>query len=409
MLCQFVLPKVNPLLLKPRVIEIETPETPCETYGFKNILNEYRNKIDDINNNIWKKVRWYINDYDFLVKDPIINRAFYKYWEIINEYEIFENYTSDDIILHCAEAPGGFIQGSNIYLQIDQQNENIVTFSPPKYSVDNDGFITLNRKRKQKKEYKIYTISLNRDLPQYKSYNLPSYNKNVINKNVYVTYGVDHSGDINNPLNIEEIDRVSGQKKFFLITADGGFDEGTDFNNKEQLHFKLILSEVYTAIRLQKTGGNFILKLFDMFTKPSIQILYMLCMCYDEVYIYKPKTSRPTNSEKYVICKNFCISNEIRTDYISKLRNLMNDLRQTNWKNTSFQLFPEIDDKFIEVIRNANHSLIDSQCYFLNTAITLCNDEDFINNYDIQLPKLMEKRKSVFKKWEENYNLNSFV
>lgn len=409
MSCQFTLPKVNPIVLKPKIVDIKHPETPCEEYGFKTSLNEYRNQIDTINNNIWKKVRWYINDYDFLVKDPIINRAFYKYWEIINEYDIFENYTSDDIILHCAEAPGGFIQGSNIYLQIDQRKEDIITASPPKYTKDDDGFITFNRRKKQKREYKIFTISLNRDLPQYKSYNLPSYNKNVINKNVCVTYGVDNSGDINNPLNIEEIDKISGRKNFFLITADGGFDEGTDFNNKEQLHFKLILSEVYTAIRLQKSGGNFILKLFDMFTKPSIQILYLLCMCYDEVYIYKPKTSRPTNSEKYIVCKNFCISNDIRMDYIVKLKSLISDLRLTDWKQTSFQLFSDIDKQFVDIIRNTNHSLIDSQCSFLETAIKLCNDNEFTEQYDIQLPSLMEKRKLVFKEWEEHYNLNSFV
>jgi hypothetical protein len=132
-------------------------------------------------------------------------------------------------------------------------------------------------------------------------------------------------------------------------------------------------------------------------------------MCYDEVYIYKPKTSRPTNSEKYIVCKNFCISDEIRTDYTSKIKKLINDIRQTDWKTTSFQLFANIESQFIDVIRNANHSLVDIQCNFLDKAITLCNDINFIEKYDEQLPDLMENRKAVFKEWEEHYNLNSFV
>lgn len=107
--------------LNVQFFEKETPNEPNEKFGYNIILNEYRNNIDNIDNDTWKKIRWYINKYDFIVKDPIINRAFYKYWEIINEFNIFKEYQlSNDIILHCAEAPGGFIQGTNIYLQIDK-------------------------------------------------------------------------------------------------------------------------------------------------------------------------------------------------------------------------------------------------------------------------------------------------
>ena len=31
----------------------------------------------------------------------------------------------------------------------------------------------------------------------------------------------------------------------------------------------------------------------------------MLCNVYEEVYIYKPHTSRTANSEKYIVCKKF--------------------------------------------------------------------------------------------------------
>lgn len=81
--------------------ENDKPESPYEIYGFNDILNVHRNKIDKIHTDIWKKVRWYINEYDFLVKDPIINRAFYKYWEIINVFEVFDKYNETDTIFHC--------------------------------------------------------------------------------------------------------------------------------------------------------------------------------------------------------------------------------------------------------------------------------------------------------------------
>ena len=190
----------NNIKFKFNVNASQSPEDPFELIDLKQKLNTYRNKIDNIKSEDWKKVRWYINEYDFLVKDPVINRAFYKYWEIINEFQLFENYQENDTILHCAEAPGGFIQGSNIFLQLDRNNENKQNIK--KQEVDEDGFIMVTSKKKQKQDYKIYTISLNKDLPKYKSYNLPSYNKNVINKHVCITYGKDKTGDINNWDNI---------------------------------------------------------------------------------------------------------------------------------------------------------------------------------------------------------------
>jgi 23S rRNA U2552 (ribose-2'-O)-methylase RlmE/FtsJ len=389
-----------------QVFETDLPEQPCESFGYDYRLNKFRNYIDNVKSEDWKKVRWYINKYDFLVKDPIINRAFYKYWEIINEFEIFETYKDTDIILHCAEAPGGFIQGSNIYLQIDTWDK---LQKPEHITKDKDGFMTvINRKKKKnKKDYKIYTISLNKDLPQYKTYNLPSYNKNVINKYVCVTYGKDNTGDINNWENLDYIKYLSNNL-FFLITADGGFDEGTDFNNKEQLHYGLILSEIYGAIRLQQKDGHFILKVFDVFTQTSVHLLYLLSLCYKEVIIYKPKTSRPTNSEKYVVCKYFQLAEINREKILKNLLYLSNQLRNNKSKYISFSLFSCIPTSFLQQIFDMNKSLLNKQCNALEQAVQLCNPT-FIQKYDDILESSIENRKTIFKNWEDYYNLISYV
>lgn len=382
------------------------PEIPKEEYGYTQKLNIYRNQIDCIDSDHWKKVRWYINEYDFQVKDPIINRAFYKYWEIINEFEIFEDYTNDDIILHCAEAPGGFIQGTNIYLQIEDLPQKI---DKKKVEIDKDGFIMVKSKRKYNmQDYKIYTISLNKELPQYKHYNLPSYNKNITSKYLCITYGKDHTGDINNLANIEYIKTIS-KMPFYLITADGGFDEGTDFNHKEQLHYNLILSEIYSAIFLQKENGHFILKVFDILTETSIHLLYLLSLCYKEVFIYKPKTSRPTNSEKYIICKYFCATEQNKTLFITKLKLLSDNIRMIKSKFISFTLFDNIPFEFIQNIRMINSSLLEKQCSHLEVAIDLCNNKKFIEEYDKNLADSLEHRKNIFREWEHMYNLNSYV
>ena len=393
------------ILLKITLHSSDLPSLPDEKYGYTQYLNDCRNKIDNIDSDKWKKVRWFINMYDFQVKDPIVNRAFYKYWEIINEFEIFEEYDSKDIILHCAEAPGGFIQGSNIYLQIDRLTKMNIETKP---DIDEDGFITVKNKKLSKNNYKIFTISLNKDLPQYKNYNLPTYNKNIINNYLCITYGKDNTGDINNFYNIDHIRTISNGL-FYLITADGGFDEGNDFNHKEQLHYNLILSEIYAAINLQKTDGHFILKMFDILTDSSIHLIYLLSLCYKELYIYKPKTSRPTNSEKYIICKYFNLDLRTKEKYLYGLKNLSNNIKISTGKFISFKLFNNIPDDFIKEIKLVNQSLLKNQCDNLEQAITLCEDQDFLNKYELGMQESMAKRKEIFHDWEKMYNLDSYV
>lgn len=388
------------------------PQEPDKKYGFSSDLNKYRNAIDNIKSDDWKRVRWYINEYDFLVKDPIINRAFYKYWEILNEFELFEDYSQSSLILHCAEAPGGFIQGTNIYLQVDRLPDypNLgIQSTEHVEQVNEDGWMQVrSKKKKPKKTYRIFSISLNKDLPQYKSYNLPSYNKNVLNKHICITYGKDNTGDINNWENVKHI-KTLAKDDFFLITADGGFDEGTDFNNKEQLHYSLILSEIYTAIQLQKRGGHFVLKMFDAFTETSVHLMYLLSLCYQNVYCYKPKTSRPTNSEKYIVCKDFDITEESRAHIIDCLTTLHTKIKHPTSKYVSFTLFTSIPERFKECVYKMNTSLIQKQCEFLEKAVDLCGNTAFLDDYDNKLSESLERRRSVFHDWQEQFNLSSYV
>ena len=50
--------------------------------------------------------------------------------------------------------------------------------------------------------------------------------------------------------------------------------------------------------------GTFVLKMFDIFHKTSVECIYLLSIMFQEVYVIKPKTSRTAKSEKYIVCKN---------------------------------------------------------------------------------------------------------
>ena len=73
-------------------------------------------------------------------------------------------------------------------------------------------------------------------------------------------------GDLTNIQSINKFERFS--KKADFITADGGF-EWKNENYQEQEAIRLVLGEIITALKIQKTGGTFIIKLLEVYDNPA--------------------------------------------------------------------------------------------------------------------------------------------
>ncbi len=367
-------------------------------FGYKDELNELRNKIDNINPNIWKTVRWIINDYDFLVKYPIINRAYYKYWEIVNKYQLDNK--NDNLVIHLCEAPGGFIQVSQ---KLSCKNKK------KKILIDEDGFTSVVKDNSHS-HINIISMSLNKDIEDYKRYNLPSYNQSILNKNVLISYGSDNTGNIINIDNIYKLnDHVKDlNKSVSIITADGGFDEGNDFNNKEQLHYSLIIHEILSMLILSNNDTHFVLKMYDTYTKTSIHMLYLLQLIFKTVYIFKPLTSRPTNSEKYIICKNLHVNEERKKSIIEQLKTLSSNIKDKKDGSYFFCLFDSLPDTFVNYITNINENIIKNQCNYLKQAIyySSLSEENLKKFLDLNKNSLKVRKEKAFKEWSLTYNFN---
>jgi len=48
-------------------------------------------------------------------------------------------------------------------------------------------------------------------------------------------------------------------------------------------------------------GGHFMCKLFDVFTRFSVGLVYLMYRAFEHVALFKPVTSRPANSERYAV------------------------------------------------------------------------------------------------------------
>jgi len=88
-----------------------------------------------------------------------------------------------------------------------------------------------------------------------------------------------------------------------LIVGDGGIEvEGLELH-QEQLSSRLITCQLGVAVLVGRVGSDAVIKLFDTVTQYSADLLYLVSLCYDAVYLFKPCTSRPANSERYLVCK----------------------------------------------------------------------------------------------------------
>lgn len=99
--------------------------------------------------------------------------------------------------------------------------------------------------------------------------------------------------------------------KMHLVTANCGLSYSTDFQHCETATAKMVCIEVIYALAVQAIGGNFVLKIYDIFCESTVTILYLLSSLYESVSIIKPQISNPAQSEKYIIC----------TGYLHKMEN----------------------------------------------------------------------------------------
>lgn len=366
-------------------------------FGYNSDIDEIRNRINKISHFRWKQVRWFINNYDFLVTGKIINRAFFKLWEIINKYDLIdeEHINSSAFI---AEAPGGFLQAFQIYME----SFNIHKLQSIQMELPDDGFKLVTSKRKPKiidpNFPKMHTITLKSNTES-----STTFNSSINHPALTINYGIDGSGNICNKENVLDFKKYFDDKKAQFITADGGLDEGTDYNHKEQLHQILFFYEILIILMNGSVGSNCVLKVFDTYTETSFHLLYLLSHFYTNVLFYKPLTSRPTNSEKYVVCRNrkdIQDSESFLTFLLDWISN-----QTVNYKtNCSIRIFKEIDPEFRARMLVINTKMRECQYSFIKKALDLCESKvDLLSIHGKE--NVNNQRTRIFNEWKQKYKL----
>ncbi|XP_064195289.1 cap-specific mRNA (nucleoside-2'-O-)-methyltransferase 1 [Anguilla rostrata] len=145
--------------------------------------------------------------------------------------------------------------------------------------------------------------------------------------------GVEGDGDITRPENISAFRNFvlesTERRGLHFLMADGGFSVEGQENIQEILSKQLLLCQFLTALSTLRTGGHFVCKTFDVFTPFSVGLVYLLYLCFDRVSLFKPVTSRPANSERYIVCRGLKPGSDAVREYLFAVNLKLNQLRNT--------------------------------------------------------------------------------
>jgi 23S rRNA U2552 (ribose-2'-O)-methylase RlmE/FtsJ len=278
--------------------ELESKECNHVISNEEATLHEYRNRINQyesglLNGKNWEYFKKIVNPYEIVYTQKKyddfpesvsslkpLSRSYFKMIEMIEIINFFNMPHLDNVrCAHVCEGPGGFIEA--LFDEAIKHRKRIQTS------------IAMTLKSRQT------------NVPGWRRASQFLYK----NRNVRILYGEDNTGDIMKPINqqffIDYCIHPSYGGKMDIFTADGGFDFSCDYSKQEKMIFPLLLASTKIGFEVLKTGGVFILKMFDFYEKGTMDLLYLLSCHFTEWTLYKPAMSRPCNPEQYFIGKGY--------------------------------------------------------------------------------------------------------
>lgn len=151
--------------------------------------------------------------------------------------------------------------------------------------------------------------------------------------------------------------------------------------NYQEVHVKrLVLCQFLTAINLLTKGGNFVCKIFDVFTPFTAGLVYILYRIFDKICIINPYSSRPANSERYIICQG--LQKRKPDNVITHLFDINDKLGQLQEKGEDIlevvdhSAFDDI--QFRTYLRESNIDILNSQIDALHEIWKYLEDRELL-------------------------------
>lgn len=254
----------------------------------KSELNLLKSSLNDFDITKWNQHTSNLNPAGFIVSSlrrnftpELCTQAWCKFYEILGFNDIIPGIAVGSKKLKCihlCEAPGAFICAMNHFVRSNLPGLKYSwianTLNP--YYEDNDPNCCIADDR---------LIFRSLDLWR---------------------FGEDNTGNLLRKENLKDLlENASKLDCVHIVTADGGISCQQNPEDQEKDCAALHFTELCFALNTLCIGGSFVLKIFTLFEFHSVVLIYILCCTFESICIQKPITSKPGNSELYVVAKDF--------------------------------------------------------------------------------------------------------
>jgi cap2 methyltransferase len=301
-----------------------------------------------------------------------MTNAWLKCWELIHEYQLIPRDHSLEWTVFCnAELPGAFIFAIDHYIQTKTKSPRYTWFANSLFPTHGDILGDEFGLYKRHRDHWLMDES--------------------------------NGGSVTDLAMIHIIkDRLEG--KVDLYTSDIGIGLTQDtFNQQEELEAPLHLGQVICALNTLKEGGHMVCKMFMFFHPFSMSLLYLLMDVFEELYISKPTTSRPGNSEVYLVGKGYHANQALTT-------RLESVLATWNQESVHHYLTP-LPSSFYDQLVSASEHIYKRQMTYIQTILkhvthlyhTKC--ESHFKAIQSRLPTVIRDGHRLTNEWYQRYSI----
>ncbi|KYQ92013.1 D111/G-patch domain-containing protein [Tieghemostelium lacteum] len=225
-------------------------------------------------------------------------------------------------------------------------------------------------------------------------WNFNKFSKEIPHDNFDVSYGEDGTGDILKSENIrnfsERVSQGTNGKGLNFFMADGGVSTDGNQNKQEFLLQHLVLCQFLTMFETLGEKGHFICKIFDTFNSFTVGLLYLVFKSFGQFAIVKPYTSRPLNSERYVVAKNL---KQYRPEKLIKYLHHINEKINSGHSVLEIINKCDVDPRFEEYISKTSKQICEKQIKAFEFFKKYVEDENLVQ------PDHEEIRKYCLTEW----------
>lgn len=170
------------------------------------------------------------------------------------------------------------------------------------------------------------------------------------------------------------------KKAFKFYSSDLGMAIGEgEYNMQEAINAKGNLGQILMGLEVLDDKGTFLIKQYTHLSSFTISLIAIVAASFDNTYIVKPVTSKPDNSEEYIVAEGFRGTPQVLLDVMyEKLEQKWDADNMARDFTTPLIPLDCLTDEFIHVIKTSAKMLIESQCAKIDA--NLAEYENMVKN-----------------------------